>query len=131
VGLSVKFIAYMNSEDKIYYKFFAPFIVFLLGFVFWLCYKTGCHWQRHMMRLEINGVVTSKYLDSTNHMEPAICIKGLVDSSENVVGLTGEKSNFYNTVNINDTLFKKAKSLEVLIRSRGTIHVSILKFDCD
>lgn len=121
----------MNSEDKIYYKFFAPFIVFLLGFVFWLCYKTGCHWQRHMMRLEINGVVTSKYLDSTNHMEPAICIKGLVDSSENVVGLTGEKSNFYNTVNINDTLFKKAKSLEVLIRSRGTIHVSILKFDCD
>jgi len=78
-------------------------------------------------KLDINGYVTKKYIDSTQHSFPFIEVKQFASDTIVKVGLVGDKSNSYNLILVGDTIVKKMGS--EFIRLKNSVMESNVKVD--
>lgn len=90
-----------------------------------------CIWNNELKKIKLNGVVTKKYIDSTNHSFPFLEIKQFVSDTVIKVGLVGDTSNAYNIISVGDTIAKtKGSNLILLQNSQGKTVVKI-DFGCN
>lgn len=87
-----------------------------------------CMWSNKMRVQEMNGVVSSKYIDSKNHNKPTIEVKQ--GSRNEKFQFTNEKSGFYNFINVGDSILKESGELEVSVFTKVDTTATMLNYGC-
>ena len=90
--------------------------------------ETNCKLYQEFVYLNIDGVVTNKYLDKHEHSYPTIEIKLFKNDSILKVNLVGEKSGLYSLLCKSDTN-KKLKQSNIVCRKINGKFVNLVKVD--
>ncbi|MDB5199283.1 MAG: hypothetical protein JWO92_1246 [Chitinophagaceae bacterium] len=119
---------------KIYYTFLpiAVLIFFIIRFVIpQLSKDSRCITHNEFLRINLNGVVLKKYIDSSEHSFPIIEIKNFNSSSIEKLNLNLDTSGIYNKINIQDTLNKEVGKDEIfLVKNKEKALLSKVDFGC-
>jgi hypothetical protein len=81
-----------------------------------------------MIKLDLYALTFSKYYDSLNHNYPTVQFIDIKNKEKFKVYFINEKSGFFDSIGIGDTVIKKAGSLELWTSNLKTI--SPLSYDC-
>jgi hypothetical protein len=93
--------------------------------------NTRCVVYDDFLKLSLNGIVKSKYIDSSNHSFPTIEIKNFKSNNTEKLLLDLDTTNLYNQLNIGDTIFKsKNKDAIFRIESHKQYFISKVNFGC-
>lgn len=121
----------INSLLKRLFKAVIVIIIMIIAYSF-----MGNYLKQHaintamnrMKNKQIRGVVFDKFLDSSNHLTKTINIE--VESSKYYdITVPLEKSGFFESIQIGDSIFKNNNSLIVIIVRRDTIINYTLKYN--
>ncbi|MDD2636179.1 MAG: hypothetical protein PHW82_11870 [Bacteroidales bacterium] len=123
----------MPKQKKYYFLFFViTFIVIYLGIIGITknAPYRACENKKTIVNdKEYKGLVINKYLDEKNHMNETVIIKD--SNAEILVLLNGDTSGLYDSINLNDSIYKKKESMEVLLVRDTHRAIYVINFDCD
>ena len=103
---------------------FAIVFFFATIFIFTPSVEQGeCDAFNDFKMLTIDGIVSKKYIDSTQHSYPIIVIQNSHEKKLDTLNLVFEKTGAFQVISLYDTIQKKAND-DVLIIISGTTHTS-------
>ena len=107
------------------------FVWFIIKIIPQFSINTRCVVYEDFLKLSLNGIVISKYIDSSNHSFPTIEIKNFKSTNTEKLLLDLDTSNVYNRLNIGDTVFKSKNSDTIFrVESKKQYFISKVNFGC-
>ena len=107
------------------------FVWFIIQIIPQFSINTRCVVYDDFLKLSLNGIVKSKYIDSLNHSFPTIEIKNFKSTNTEKLLLDLDTSNLYNQLNIGDTVFKSKNDDTIFrIESNKQYFISKVNFGC-
>ncbi|MCB9044418.1 MAG: hypothetical protein H6554_11755 [Chitinophagales bacterium] len=91
--------------------------------------EINCIWSDRMKISEFEGIVDKKYKDSMNHNKPTILIRKKGEVRE--VHFLNDKSSFYSSVLVGDSINKKKNTLNVSVYAKTKKEIYKLNYGCD
>ena len=119
---------------KILIKILIPIVIILLFFIIMTHIVPGmnesiCNYHVEFEQMDINGIVTQKYIDSTQHSTPIIVVSNF-NSKSITIDLFGDTSSSFDVITIGDTIYKPLYSDTLTIRN-GSVITRKIDFECD
>lgn len=96
-------------------KYAPAFIVIILAFYMINYYDYNCAREKSMKKRVLNGIVTAKYLDSTQHNFPRINFTTFTGKL-GYEYIINEHNNIYDQISVGDTIVKNQNSLKIVIK---------------
>ncbi len=110
---------------------FTFLLIFIIKIIFESS-KARCEVLNDFMKSHYDGLITAKYIDSTDHSTKTVVIKNFRDGTSDTLKLLDwDKSNVYDLLNNNDTVFKRQGSNIIYLGNKGGKSSYILNFGCD
>lgn len=88
-----------------------------------------CNYHIEFEQMDVNGIVTQKYIDSTQHSTPIIIVSNF-NSKSITIDLFGDTSSSFDVITIGDTIYKPLYSDTLTIRN-GSVITRKIDFECD
>lgn len=76
------------------------------------------YWERELYPLELNGIIENTFIDYSDHAIRVVVVKEVNELKEFYVWKDYNHS-FYQKIQIGDSIFKKANSLEFNLKKNG------------
>ena len=103
---------------------------------FWYVFKTtssdienSCLEYNYFVNLNIQGIVTKKYIDSNDHNIPTIEWRKKSDKLDTLT-LLFDTTNAFSLIQLNDSIIKRNNSDLLIIKKEDTIINKIIDFEC-
>jgi len=107
------------------------FVWFIIQIIPQFSINTRCVVYDDFLKLSLDGIVISKYIDSSNHSFPTIEIKNFKLANTEKLLLDLDTSNLYNRLSIGDTVLKSKNDDTVFrLESNKQYFISKVNFGC-
>jgi CYTH domain-containing protein len=93
--------------------------------------KSKCNAFKDFLITPYRGIVINKYINSEQHSAQTVEIKNFTNNNKDILILDFDITNFYNKININDTIFKEVGKDSVFILNKKGAQAFILDFGCN
>lgn len=90
--------------------------------------EVDCMHYNDFIDLNLDGIITNKYYDKSQHSYPTIELKSLKDNDIQKIYLVGEKTDLFNLLCISDTILKKKYS-DIVSKKRNGVFFKVTKVD--
>lgn len=120
----------MSKNKKIVYLICFFIIGILTIYVLDNPFTDGrCDLLDKFRKARINGAVSEKYIDSSQHSYPTVIIRGY-DSTTSLINLVFDTTNTFKIINIGDVVIKDSNSQYLIIQHKGIQTTKYLDFGC-
>lgn len=107
------------------------FVWFFIQIIPQFSINTRCVVYDDFLKLSLNGIIISKYIDSSNHSFPTIEIKNFKSTNTEKLLLDLDTSNLYNQLHIGDTVLKPKNGDTIFRLESNKLHfISKVNFGC-
>ena len=89
----------------------------------------SCNLLKRYRRLNLNGILANKFIDSSEHSYPILIINNF-DSTVEKINLVLDTTNLFSVVDIGDSIFKKKNETWLEIKSNNKHFKRNIDFGC-
>lgn len=112
-------------------------LIYLIGFFLFVINffpslsEANCIKDEEFKKIELNGVVEKKYIDSSQHSYPMIEVRQFDVDILVVINLVGDIINSFDKIQINDTVKKSREDNSISLRRKEGELVISVDFGCN
>jgi hypothetical protein len=89
----------------------------------------SCSVLKRYRRINLNGILTNKFIDSSEHSYPILVINNF-DSTVETINLVFDITNLFSVVDIGDSIFKKRNETWLEIKNNNKHFKRNIDFGC-